>query len=79
MTYEPKDNTAALFREEEKKNENGPDYTGNGLINGVEMRLAGWVNESKNGKKYLSIKFEEPRAKEAQAPKTNIEEDDIPF
>ena len=61
--YERKPNTAALFKEEEKTNEKGPDYTGLGLIEGKELRLAAWINESKQGKKYLSISFEEPRKK----------------
>ncbi len=78
---ERKNNTAALFKEEEKKNENGPDYTGMGLIEGKELRLAAWINEAKStGKKYLSIAFSEPMEKKAQEPKSSKEDDDdIPF
>ena len=79
--YERKPNTAALFKEEEKTNEKGPDYTGIGLIEGKELRLAAWINESKQGKKYLSISFEEPREKTAgatSAGKDELNEDD-PF
>tara|TARA_R100000458_G_C8146535_1_gene155767 strand:- start:218 stop:460 length:243 start_codon:yes stop_codon:yes gene_type:complete len=80
MDYERKDNTAALFREEEKQNERGPDYTGMGLIEGKELRLAGWINESKSGKKYLSLKFEEPRSKEDKKPApAKVDDDDVPF
>ena len=77
-----KPNTAALFKEEEKKNEKGPDYTGMGLIEGKELRLAAWINEAKSGKKYLSIVFEEPRQQQAQEPKKSSgddDNDDIPF
>lgn len=77
MEYERKPNTAALFKDEEKTNEKGPDYTGMGLIEGKELRLAGWINESKAGKKYLSIKFEEPR-KEFTAS-TASADDEEPF
>ena len=79
---ERKPNTAALFKEEEKTNVNGPDYTGMGLIEGKELRLAAWINEAKSsGKKYLSIVFEEPRAK-AQEPASKADPDldeDVPF
>ena len=77
---ERKNNTAALFKEEEKKNEKGPDYTGMGLIEGKELRLAAWINETKSGKKYLSIAFSEPMVQEAkQAKASTDDDDDIPF
>jgi len=79
MAHERKPNTAALFKEEDKQNPKGPDYTGMGLIEGKELRLAAWINEAQtSGKKYLSITFEEPRQKEAPAKKAT-EEDDVPF
>lgn len=77
-----KPNTAALFKEEDKQNENGPDYTGMGLIEGKELRLAAWINEAKSGKKYLSIKFDEPRPKVAKAKEAKSDPDldeDVPF
>lgn len=77
MEYERKPNTATLFREVEKNHELGPDYTGNGLIEGKELRLSGWINESKNGKKYLSLKFEEPR--QAVKPASPAGDEDEPF
>jgi len=77
---ERKNNTAALFKEEEKKNEKGPDYTGMGLIEGKELRLAAWINEAKSGKKYLSIAFSEPMVQEAKQAKASVDDDDdIPF
>lgn len=80
MAHERKPNTAALFKEEDKQNPKGPDYTGMGLIEGKELRLAAWINEAQTtGKKYLSITFEEPRKKEAPTSKQTNEEDDVPF
>jgi|TARA_R110002167_G_scaffold77463_1_gene215055 uncharacterized protein (DUF736 family) len=78
---ERKPNTASLFKEEDKQNPKGPDYTGLGLIEGKELRLAAWINEAKtSGKKYLSITFEEPRVKQAVEPKAStVDDDDIPF
>ena len=47
--------TAGLFPEENKKSDNGPDYTGEVDIGGTKYRLAGWKRVSKkSGKKFLS-------------------------
>jgi uncharacterized protein (DUF736 family) len=76
-----KDNTASLFKEEEKTNERGPDYTGMGLIEGKELRLAAWINEAKSGKKYLSIQFSEPRERQqSEVAKSDPDlNEDAPF
>tara|TARA_Y100000310_G_C20588026_1_gene766473 strand:+ start:770 stop:1030 length:261 start_codon:yes stop_codon:yes gene_type:complete len=54
-----KDNSGALFKEE-KKTEKHPDYKGSCLVNGEQMYIAAWINESKNGKKYMSLSFTAP-------------------
>jgi len=55
-----KDNSGALFKEEEKKSEKHPDYKGNCLVNGERMYIAAWINESQGGKKYMSLSFTAP-------------------
>ena len=55
-----KDNSGALFKEEEKKSEKHPDYKGNCLINGKKMYIAAWVNTAESGKKYMSLSFTNP-------------------
>jgi hypothetical protein len=40
-------NRGEFYREENKKNENGPDYTGPLDVGGVQYRLAGWIKTSK--------------------------------
>ena len=81
-----KDNSGALFREEDKKSEKHPDYKGNCLVNGQRMYIAAWINESQGGKKYMSLSFSAPNedAKSANAtPKPEFAEtsksDDLPF
>jgi uncharacterized protein (DUF736 family) len=54
-----------LFRAE-KKNDKAPDYTGNCEIEGVEIRLAGWVRTAKSGKKFLSLALSYPQNCEAK-------------
>ena len=54
------------------------------MIDGKAKDVSAWLNESKNGTKYLSIKFSEPwAAAEAEAPKQNMPQDlpdsDLPF
>jgi len=50
MSYQQKDGSGALFKNSYKKADNHPDYKGSITINGVELDLAGWVKEGKNGK-----------------------------
>jgi len=55
-------NRGQLYREEDKRNPNGPDYTGFLDVGGVPHRLVGWIKESsKTGKKFLSISVEPKR------------------
>tara|TARA_Y100000310_G_scaffold263293_1_gene273464 strand:- start:34 stop:303 length:270 start_codon:yes stop_codon:yes gene_type:complete len=86
-----KDNSGALFREEEKKSDKHPDYKGNCLVNGQKMYIAAWINESQGGKKYMSLSFSAPSkdakySKDSSAtPKPEFVEpqtstgDDLPF
>lgn len=57
---EQRDNSGVLFRERDKTNERGPDYTGKCMVNGTEMRIAAWIKEGRNGK-FMSLAFSEPR------------------
>lgn len=56
----------ALFKNEEKKKENQPDYRGYSDKDGHKYEVAGWAKEAKNGTKYisLSIKVDEEYKKE---------------
>ena len=83
MSYEQKDNTGALFHQKEKKSDAAPDYSGECLINGVRMEIAGWRKTSAKGTAYMSLKFQVPgsykKAVPEGAPKKIELEDDIPF
>jgi len=63
--------------------EQHPDYKGKAMIDGKAKDVAVWLNESKNGKQYFSLKFSEPYQAEAEAPKQNMPQDlpdsDLPF
>jgi hypothetical protein len=59
MAYEQKDGSGSLFREKEKKSEKSPDYTGTLTWRGERVRLAGWIQQDRNGKTYMSLKASE--------------------
>jgi uncharacterized protein (DUF736 family) len=83
-----KNNSGVLFKNERKSNDKQPDYTGMAVVNDVELRLSAWLNTSSTGKKYLSLAFSEPKAKEetqeqspeqVPAPDDDFGNDEIPF
>jgi uncharacterized protein (DUF736 family) len=56
--YEHKENSGSIFRNDKEGKETRPDYTGTAKIDGVDYRVASWVNTTQEGKEYLSLKFE---------------------
>ena len=53
-----------LFKNNNVAN-NGPQYTGEIMVNGKKMRLAAWVKEGKSGK-FFSGKMSEPMQQRPQ-------------
>ena len=45
----------ALFKNDRKERDTHPDYRGDVTIDGRKYWLNGWVKETKDGKKYLSL------------------------
>ncbi len=84
MPYDD-DLKGALFRNENKKSEGSPDYSGNISVNdGDKYRVAGWVNTSKAGKKYLALRLtyippEDREPSEQQPSQQELSLDDVPF
>jgi len=74
------DMSGILFRETDKKNEKGPDYTGKLTVLGIDYRLAGWIREGKSGK-FLSLKVSVPDAQRGGGGGQRQRDDDdrIPF
>jgi hypothetical protein len=78
------ENTGVLFRDEKRTNDRAPEYTGKWTDeNGKEWRLAAWVKEGKNGKKFFSLKAEDHRVKQGGGANTGYSggdlDDSIPF
>lgn len=76
------ENRGVLFREENKESDKHPDYTGKVNVEGIEFRLAGWIRESKNGKKFLSLAVSELKEQsgyeKAKAQAERLRTDDAP-
>jgi uncharacterized protein (DUF736 family) len=81
MPYEMKDNSGSLFKEQEKKSEKSPDYSGDCMIDGTVYRMAAWIQESSSGRKYMSMKFspKDQPAKPAAKPQRRTADEDVPF
>ena len=86
-TYEQKDNTGAMFVNDKKESETHPDRKGSALIGGVDYWVSGWVNTSKTGTKYMSLKFSAKDEQQQAAPQQTAPQakpvdnfdEDIPF
>ena len=86
---ETRNNTGAIFKNDNKKAENHPDYKGKVNVNGKEMEVALWLKTSAKGVKFFSVSFSEPFVKgESQINGTlkqtiihesNFDNDDLPF
>jgi uncharacterized protein (DUF736 family) len=64
-------NHGFLMRNEQRRSDKSPEYTGTIDVGGTEYRLAAWVRESKAGRKFFSLavsSFEDrkPKSRPAQ-------------
>ena len=82
MSYETKENTGSLFPNGNKKEDKQPDYPGKIKGGGKLMQVAGWINESKSGKKYMSLKLSDfqPKTDETREYTTTAPDNaEVPF
>jgi hypothetical protein len=65
------------------KHDKSPTYTGSINIDGVDYWQSAWVNETKDGKKYFSQKFNRKDAPAEQLKQEvksyDLDDDAIPF
>lgn len=79
--YEQKDMTGSLFDNDKGDNQNRPDMRGSVTIEGTKYSISAWNNESKAGRKYVSLKVSEWQDRPAQtngAAQKSLD-DEIPF
>ena len=77
---ETRNNTGAIFKNDNKKADNHPDYKGKVNVNGKEMEVALWLKTSAKGVKFMSASFSEPYIAERRPiSDEQPENDDLPF
>ncbi len=83
VSFEQRDQSGALFKNDKKGVEKRPDYQGNCMVNGVKMDMSAWIKKTRNGDAFMSISFQEPYKKEQpsfeQAAHDVNLDDDVPF
>ena len=68
MSYEQRDNSGSLFRNQDKvEGSNSPDYSGTCMIGGVEHYFDGWLKTSETGRRWMSFSFK-PKQRPAAPP-----------
>ena len=73
-------NRGVLFKNDNKKTDKHPDYTGTVNVEGVERYLSAWIKRSKAGKPFMSLSIGKPKDQQehSQAPVDDFE-DELPF
>jgi hypothetical protein len=55
MSYTPRPNTGALFKNDRREKDSHPEYKGDINIDGTDYTLSAWVKETKAGRKFFSL------------------------
>lgn len=75
--------TGVLFKNDEKRDDKDRDYNGSCEIEGRKFWISAWINTSKQGRKFMKLKFKAQDEKPAAAPETaplpSDTDDGIPF
>lgn len=67
-----KEGFGAIFRNNDKKTDKSPDYTGSITLNGQEIKLSCWLATSqKNGMKYFQVRVNTQGEKREQKHDTS--------
>src|SRR5262249_45250069 len=61
MSFEPKDDSGAIFVNDKKEQDSHPDRKGTVLIGGVPYWVNGWLRKTKSGQPYLALSFKAKR------------------
>lgn len=88
-SYEKRDNTGTLFRNDRKEKDTHADYNGTIIVDGKEYYLNAWLKDGQSGKFFsLSVKpkaerneqiRQQPAQTDSYGNKPAAFDDDIPF
>jgi hypothetical protein len=65
-TYQQKDNSGSIFKNDRKESANHPDAKGSCMIDGVEYWISSWNKKTQDGKDWRSLAFQR---KDRQEPR----------
>lgn len=74
MSYEQRDNSGTLGKNERREKDTHPEYSGQCVINGQPMWISAWVKEGRNGK-FFSLSFRPKQARQIQGAVAHKEPD----
>jgi len=77
MSFEQRDNSGALFRNDRKEKETHPDHQGTAKIQGREYYISAWIKEGRNGR-FFSLSFKPKLASDKGSPPTGGKGDPRP-
>ena len=72
MESKNKNNSGAIFKNNNKTKDTQPDYRGKVNVEGKELEISLWLKESKQGVKYFSASFQEPYVKAVTNTESNL-------
>jgi uncharacterized protein (DUF736 family) len=81
MPYETRNMSGALFKNDRKTEDRHPDYKGTVRIMEEEFWISAWISESRAGKKYMSLRFQE-KTEDNSSPSSPVRtdlDDEVPF
>lgn len=83
--YQTRDLSGSLFKNENKKTDNHPDYSGEALIDGQAYFMDAWLKTADSGRRWMSFSFKPKQRQEQQErpaprpaprqPKSDFDED----
>jgi len=74
--YQTRDNSGSPFKNEDKKSDKHPDYSGSCVIEGADFFFDAWIKTAESGRRYMSFSFKRKEKQSAtqpqrQAPRTH--------
>lgn len=77
MSYEQRDNSGSLFKNDRKESDRHPDYQGTATIDGKQFYMSAWLKEGRNGK-WMSFAFKPKLMSDRGSPPTGGRNDPRP-
>lgn len=69
MSYQPKEGSGALFKNDKGDNPSRPDYRGDVMVGGVVYEISGWIKPlpSDAEKKFMSLSAKPKQARQSNS------------